>query len=208
MSNNLQYRRTHKAIIEAFIKLTNIKNFETITIADIMEEALVSRFTFYKHFKDKYEIAEILQQEIIEGFEAALLEISTFNSNDPKYSKKLNEKLGEFSFQNKDVFNSIWNIHTDQVDLQNYFSEFFKKLYYNDPEFHLESETQDLEAEIVASVQIIAMKYYMNKINTKNLVLNTFTEEVLINAFIYLAKLYPPENAKEVLMQFIPRYFA
>lgn len=49
---------TKKAIIESFIKILEKKNFDKITIKDIIEESGVSRSTFYYHFVDIYELAE------------------------------------------------------------------------------------------------------------------------------------------------------
>lgn len=69
MEHNLQYRRTDKAIRQAFIKLCREHSFNKITVADILGEALVSRGTFYQHFQDKYEIAERLQEEVLTEFE-------------------------------------------------------------------------------------------------------------------------------------------
>lgn len=68
MQKNLQYRRTDRDIINAFVTLAAQKPFEELTVQDIMEEALVSRYTFYKHFKDKYEIAGRLQDEMMADF--------------------------------------------------------------------------------------------------------------------------------------------
>jgi probable dihydroxyacetone kinase regulator len=49
---------TKKAIIESFKKILETKNFDKITIKDIIEESGVSRSTFYYHFADIYELAE------------------------------------------------------------------------------------------------------------------------------------------------------
>ena len=47
--------------------LLSRKPFEKITVQDILDNTPVSRATFYKHFKDKYEIAEKIQEEILDA---------------------------------------------------------------------------------------------------------------------------------------------
>lgn len=50
--------RTRKLIMDAFIQLSKIKDFEHITIKDITETATINRATFYYHFSDKYKLLE------------------------------------------------------------------------------------------------------------------------------------------------------
>ncbi len=47
---------TKGIIIEAFRKLLTNHKFDDITVQDILDEAHCSRGTFYRHFKDKYDI--------------------------------------------------------------------------------------------------------------------------------------------------------
>lgn len=50
--------RSRKAIIDAFISLSEAKPFESITVKDITDKALINRATFYNHFLDKYDLME------------------------------------------------------------------------------------------------------------------------------------------------------
>ena len=65
MTGNIQYLRTDRAIQSALLSLLGKKPFEKITVQDILDETPVSRATFYKHFHDKYEIVERIQDEIL-----------------------------------------------------------------------------------------------------------------------------------------------
>ena len=60
MKNNPQFLRTDKAIKQTLISLLQNKPFEKITVQDILDETPVTSSTFYKHYHDKYEIAEHL----------------------------------------------------------------------------------------------------------------------------------------------------
>ena len=48
--------RTVRAIMEGFIRLIGETDFQKITVDMIMKEASVSRSTFYRYFKDKYDV--------------------------------------------------------------------------------------------------------------------------------------------------------
>lgn len=65
MTNNTQFLRTDKAIQASMLSLLRKKPFEKITVQDILDETPVSRATFYKHYHDKYEIVEKLQEEFV-----------------------------------------------------------------------------------------------------------------------------------------------
>ena len=45
--------KTRKAIYAAFLQLLNQKNFETITVQEIIDIADVGRSTFYSHYESK-----------------------------------------------------------------------------------------------------------------------------------------------------------
>ena len=55
---DLRIKRTRKFIREAFFNLLLEKGFPTITVGDITERAMVNRSTFYRHYADKYDLAE------------------------------------------------------------------------------------------------------------------------------------------------------
>jgi len=51
---DLRIRRTYKFLWDALISLMKERDFESITVTDICERAMVHRTTFYKHYEDKY----------------------------------------------------------------------------------------------------------------------------------------------------------
>ena len=62
---DLRIQKTHKALIQAFLKLLEEKQFEDITVNEICELAEVRRATFYKHFGDKDEFFSFMVREMI-----------------------------------------------------------------------------------------------------------------------------------------------
>jgi AcrR family transcriptional regulator len=51
---DLRVRRTYKFLWDALMSLLTEHDFESITVTDICERAMVHRTTFYKHYEDKY----------------------------------------------------------------------------------------------------------------------------------------------------------
>ena len=60
---DLRVVKTKKILFDTLLKLMKKKNFEKIKIADICEEALINRSTFYAHYEDKYELLMALFEE-------------------------------------------------------------------------------------------------------------------------------------------------
>lgn len=64
-------RRTRNAIFEAFIGLLSQKNYEHITVGEIIDRADVGRATFYAHFETKeYLLKELCGELFAHIFEA------------------------------------------------------------------------------------------------------------------------------------------
>ncbi|ANK38642.1 TetR family transcriptional regulator [Staphylococcus equorum] len=64
--SDLRVIKTRKSIMQAFIKLSDEKDFKNITVKDITEEALINRATFYYHFSDIYDLLDkVLAEELL-----------------------------------------------------------------------------------------------------------------------------------------------
>lgn len=60
--------KTRRNIEEAFLRLLRDRRFNQITVQDIADEALVNKGTFYRHYHDKYDLADQLKRERIQTF--------------------------------------------------------------------------------------------------------------------------------------------
>lgn len=60
--------RTRKAIVEAFNDLVAIKDFKDISIDDILKKAQISRATFYRYFKDKYDVMNYNYKVVLDRY--------------------------------------------------------------------------------------------------------------------------------------------
>jgi AcrR family transcriptional regulator len=64
--------RTKEAIRETLIELIKEKGFDAITVQDISTRANINRGTFYLHYRDKYDLLEQIENEIIRDYMAIL----------------------------------------------------------------------------------------------------------------------------------------
>ena len=59
-------RKSRKAIFDACVELIQEKEFENITINEIVVRADLNRGTFYLHFADKYDMMNSFENEMID----------------------------------------------------------------------------------------------------------------------------------------------
>ena len=65
-------RETMKLILEAAAQILEEKNFEELTIAEVVQKAGTSVGAFYGRFKDKEALLQTLDEQFFETFEAAV----------------------------------------------------------------------------------------------------------------------------------------
>lgn len=61
---DLRVQKTYMALFKAFQELLNEKNFDTITVRELCDLAMIRTATFYKHFTDKYDFFAFMVEEI------------------------------------------------------------------------------------------------------------------------------------------------
>lgn len=139
MSESPQFMRTDKAITQALISLLKVKPFEKITIQDILDEVPVTRSTFYKHFHDKYEIVEKMQDYF---FSNQMHIREQLIKNPASYSPQIHK----ISLQNKEFMEALLNVHTEKVDLRQALAR-RAELYYLE---NWGGPNQNVEAQVYA----------------------------------------------------------
>lgn len=138
MKENKQYCRTHRAIQSAFLALLSRKSFEDIRIHEILETAPVSRATFYKHFRDKYEIAEKLQDEICLAWKEQQAAWAQAKAED------IPVLIERYVLRYRDVARLLLRVRTDQVDLPTALDRCSREYYLETSQ----SQTKGTEARI------------------------------------------------------------
>lgn len=160
MIKDLQSQRTERAIISAFIDISMATPFPKITVKNILDKALVSRYCFYSHFHDKYEIAERLQNSLYDDFismiENKFPQINTQTSLPQDHYACLNYEIINFSLTHSREILAIKDIHTKTINfsekIQNYFRTKYLETYGTDVE-------RELESQIYSTILITIMNY-------------------------------------------------
>ena len=111
MTGNIQYLRTDRAIQSALLSLLGKKSFEKITVQDILDETPVSRATFYKHFHDKYEIVEKIQDEVLNTHRELR------NSMTQASPDQIPALMERFSLRYKEISQLLMKVKTERVNL-------------------------------------------------------------------------------------------
>lgn len=86
---DLRVQRTRKNIINAFLKLRSKKALEKISVKELAELAQINKATFYLHYKDIYDLSEILENELIENIFAGIDHPDAAISNPKLFTKEL-----------------------------------------------------------------------------------------------------------------------
>ena len=147
MTGNIQYLRTDRAIQSALLSLLGKKPFEKITVQDILDETPVSRATFYKHFHDKYEIVEKIQDEVLhmhKELRNALAQAS------PDQYPALVER---FSMRYKEISQLLMKVQTERVNLPLALVKETEDYYRATSD----SPTKELEAKVYAAASTALM---------------------------------------------------
>jgi AcrR family transcriptional regulator len=72
---NVRLKRTQKLLREALIELIEERGFESLTIGELTERAMVSRAAFYRNYQDKYALVEQIFEEAMSGLLASVGEL-------------------------------------------------------------------------------------------------------------------------------------
>jgi len=100
MAEKKEYRsaiRSRKLIRQAFYEILKEKNFEKITVTDIVKKADVNRSTFYAHYPDVMGVVEEIQEEILDYTQKFMEEIDfhDFYTNPKPYLQNIVKLVAE-----------------------------------------------------------------------------------------------------------------
>ncbi|MBU9720188.1 MULTISPECIES: TetR/AcrR family transcriptional regulator [Bacillaceae] len=101
---------TRKVLKESFIKRMQEKPLSAITIKEVCESADINRSTFYSHYKDIYDLAFQIEDNIIEDISATL---SAYNYSKNEEALQMTEKLLEYIAENRDSCQTLFSEHGD-----------------------------------------------------------------------------------------------
>lgn len=116
-SKDIRVQKTIKNIEDTFLHLLKEKSFVNITIKDICDEAMISRSTFYSHYKDKYDLLEYFFDKLISNFTA----VATNYFCDKSMTLKIKTagELLNYVYENADIFKTFLELNEQNLDLFN-----------------------------------------------------------------------------------------
>lgn len=77
MVKDVRVKRSQKFLRDALIDLIEERGFDALTVGEITERAMVSRATFYRNYRDKYDLVEQIFAEAIQALFDAVSEPGT-----------------------------------------------------------------------------------------------------------------------------------
>ncbi len=93
-AKDLRVKRSQKFLRDALIDLIEERGFDSLTVGEITERALVSRATFYRLYQDKYDLVEQIYAEATQALLAAVSEPTT--EHPPKIWVRFFEHIAEY----------------------------------------------------------------------------------------------------------------
>lgn len=116
-SKDIRVLKTKKSIEDAFLHLIKENSFAEITIKDICHKAMISRSTFYAHYKDKYDLLEHFFEKIISNFTA--LGTNYFCNKSMTLKIETAHELLTYVYENADIFKTFLQLNEQNLDLFN-----------------------------------------------------------------------------------------
>lgn len=119
-ANNRRINRTKTAIYHALVELINEKGFNSVSVSDISDRADINRGTFYKHYRDKFDLLEQIEAEIVNDVQGIVLQAQSlnfadFNSNDNPLPIVVS--IFEYMKNNSALINAILGVEGDTAYL-------------------------------------------------------------------------------------------
>lgn len=90
---SLRVRRTRKLLRDALIELIEEHGFESLTVGEITERAMVSRAAFYRNYADKFDLVEQIFYEAMKELNKA---ITTAEDHTPENFARFFDHVAEY----------------------------------------------------------------------------------------------------------------
>lgn len=117
---DLRIKRTEAAIQTTFVKLVNEDGFESVTVTKIAQEAMINRLTFYKHYTDKYDLAQTMIENFGRMYEQVIkkrLELSRENQSFKDILEVMTPELNALFVNRQDELRALQSIQVGALTL-------------------------------------------------------------------------------------------
>ncbi|OOF39441.1 MULTISPECIES: TetR/AcrR family transcriptional regulator [Rodentibacter] len=151
--------RTLQLIRTAFLELLEEKGFDSITVQDILDRTQINRSTFYKHFKNKDEVALKLVEEVKEKFR------ENFKHRFSISTKTFVQMIAPIYDQYHHLVRLIGSIRTTKIHLYEDLYQFIQQRYISQAAIKQDKTEEELmfQGHLFATISIGVMKYFIEQ---------------------------------------------
>ncbi|MDY2797028.1 TetR/AcrR family transcriptional regulator [[Pasteurella] aerogenes] len=151
--------KTIKNINQIFLTLLQQKDFDEITVQDILDGAQINRTTFYKHYSNKNALAKQIIDEFQQTVFLPLLE-KRFDLSRVDFTQELQPVL----LQNKEKIRLLWKIKAPKIHLKQDMYLLVKQKYIENMRHMDLGKDMDIEFQghMYASFAIAALTFIIN----------------------------------------------
>jgi AcrR family transcriptional regulator len=189
-----QFERTDRDITNALLSVMERKSFEKITVQDILDEAMISRSTFYQHFMDKYAILERLQERYIGGITERMNELAKSEVWD---LARINEEFCSYIDEHRSKMKKLLSVRSENLDMEGQMCSLFSRYLEQSG-----SRLSELEREML-SVMLVRFIVYHLEHDTELVELSRQTLTVWLNMSLYFFRVDDVPDAGDRLLQLI-----
>ena len=161
---DLRVIKTREAIEGALVRLLRNKPFERVTVQDILDTARVNRKTFYKHYADKYALADLLIERQRDLFAAALEERFAVDERGKTFPAALREFYRKMH-DNRDALLALLDVHTERYTLRDELEAVLKSTYCkrfaDDEALGIDKMTLDYLSESFAATALSSVRWFL-----------------------------------------------
>lgn len=150
--------KTLASIENAFLSLLAQKDYDDITVGDILQIANINRTTFYKYYNNKNELAQSMVDSLKNDFFEPILK-KRFSLSWEEFSKELPALLDDERQQKVEL---LWQIKTPKINLKNDFYTLVKTKYINASQHCPQTTAADnleFQAHLYASFAIAMVEF-------------------------------------------------
>lgn len=176
MEEDIRIYKTKQNIYHCLIDLLEVKTFNKITIKDICNQAMISKSTFYAHFKDKYDLIEKVVQQKSRWFERLIKE--RFTAIHTQQTLQVVDSIVKEIVSNDKEILYLLEVHENHADFEKSIHQILHNLCLD----YLKSINKPVQislefiADLYAEVALVSMRMSLKNFKSDQQMLNTQTE--------------------------------
>lgn len=113
---DLRTKKTRDSITRAFIELRAEKSLNKITVKELAEKAVISKATFYLHYKDIYELSDILQDGLVAEVIDSISDPKTIFDDPAFFTSELEAAFNSKKEEIDILFSQSENVFVDKIE--------------------------------------------------------------------------------------------